>query len=163
MTRLKSGEIASSFTLTDTDGRRVGFDAAAAGRKLLVFYKVTCPTCQFGLPYYDRLFQTFADSGIPMFTVVQDNAQDATGFAQTYGVTMPQLVDDDPYDISNAYKIESVPTLFIIGDDGEIELASASFSKSDIETAAELLADTAGVDTPEVFARGESVPDFKPG
>lgn len=163
MTKLEAGATATSFTLPDTDGRLTGFDAMAPGRKLLVFYKVTCPTCQFGMPYYDRLFEALSETGIPIFAVVQDNAQDAGAFAQTYGVTMPQLVDEEPYDVSNAYKVQHVPTLFIIGDQGTVEMASASFNKADIERAAELLCESSGSEPLPVFASGESVPDFKPG
>ena len=163
MTQLKAGMSAASFTLRDTDGRQIGFDAAGPGRKLLVFYKVTCPTCQFGMPYFDRLFQAFSGSGVPVFAVVQDEVPDAQSFAQTYGVTIPQLVDSEPYRVSNEYRIKSVPTFFIIGEDGAIEIASESFNKADIERSAELLAESTGVEVPQVFEDGESVPDFKPG
>lgn len=163
MTQLRSGSAAPSFTLADTEGHRVGFDPNSPGRKLLVFYKVTCPTCQFGMPYYDRLFQAFSGSGIPMFAVAQDDAQDAQDFARTYSINMPQLTDNEPYDVSNAYKVQNVPTFFIVGDDGTVEVASASFVRQDIERAAELLAESAQVEPPQLFAPEESVPDFRPG
>jgi len=163
MTQLSPGSTATAFALPDVEGRQVGFDPAAPGKKVLVFYKVTCPTCQLGMPYYDRLFQRFSGTGIPFFAIVQDPADAAESFAGTYGITMPQLIDAAPYPVSDLYKLISVPTLFVLGEGGVVELASPAFVKADVEKAAALLSEAAGGQTPAIFEESEDVPAMQPG
>jgi peroxiredoxin len=163
MSLLKLGAAAEPFAAPDLDGQPVMFDPAGAGPKVLVFYKVTCPTCQLGMPYFDRLYRSFAGADIPFYAVVQDPPEAALAFADEYGITMPQLIDAKPYPASNAYKLTNVPTLFVVDGQARIELVSPAFVKSDIEKAAELLARSEGVAVPAIFTPEDDAPALRPG
>lgn len=163
MTMLKVGEPAQRFEAPAVDGHSVVFDPNGTGTKVLVFYKVTCPTCQVGMPYFDRLYRALAESDIPFYAIVQDPPQAAAAFADEYGIAMPQLIDIKPFPVSNAYKLMNVPTMFIVGAHGRIELLSSAFVKADIEKAAEILARSVGVSTPTIFVPGDNAPAMKPG
>ena len=163
MSLLKPGTNVQSFVAPGLDGQTVSFEPGGDGPKVLVFYKVTCPTCQLGMPYFDRLYGAFAGRGVPFYAVVQDSPEAAVAFADEYGITMPQLTDIKPYPVSNAYKLMVVPTLFVVGSQARIELVSAAFVKADIEKAAELLANAVGVETPRIFTPVDDAPALKPG
>ncbi len=54
--------------------------------------------------------------------ISQDDRRNTEAFLNEYGVTFPTLLDDpNGYAVSNAYGLTNVPTVFLIGQDGEIE------------------------------------------
>src|SRR5919106_2107049 len=81
----------------------------STGAKAVFFYKVTCPTCQIAAPVAERLFGTFPDDFV---AVAQDPPERVEGFAEEYGTTFQSVTDAPPYELSDAYDIEVVPTLF---------------------------------------------------
>src|SRR5208283_5312687 len=90
------------------------------------------PTCQFVFPFLERLHQQLRGQGGQIWGVVQDRAQDGARFAATFGVTFPILIDDSPYQISRAYSLAQVPSLFLVKADGRIDISSEGFCKADL-------------------------------
>ena len=79
-------------------------------------------------------------------------------------LTFPLLLDDtSSYPVSNAYGLTNVPTLFWIAPDGEIEVSSIGWVKSDFETINRKLAETGKVAPAALFRPDEEVRDFKAG
>lgn len=157
---LRVGDTAPEFELTDAEGRSYGLERFA-GRKLLVFYKTTCPTCKLTLPFVEKLHSFYGQS-LHIWGVVQDPAQEVVKFAKNYALTFPQLVDYPDYRVSEEYKVERVPTLYLIDEDRRVSFVSQSFVKADLERLNGLLAFFAGVAPKDLFA-GQAVPELKPG
>ena len=124
----------------------------AGGPVVLVFFKVSCPTCQFALPFSDRISR----AGGRLVAISQDNADSTRQFHRQFGIGMETLLDAKGYPASNAYGIESVPTFFEIGSDGKIERTFSGFVKTELEA----LGRRFGIET---FRASESVPAVKPG
>lgn len=164
MDALSAGTKAPAFTLPDTSGERRSLaDALKKGPVLLAFYKVSCPVCQFAFPYLERIQQRIKGrDDVQLWGVAQDDADDAERFARQYDCTFPMLTDEDPYPVSNEYGLTNVPTLFLVRPDGQIQLSSVGFVKSDIEAAAAELTRNAGAPVP-VFKPTDNVPEFKSG
>jgi hypothetical protein len=81
-----------------------------------------------------------------------------------FGVTFPVLLDvPDQYPVSNAYGLTNVPTVFWIGQDGEIEVSSVGWVKADVEEAGRKMAKVASAIPAPLFQSGEEVRDFRPG
>jgi peroxiredoxin len=158
-----AGMAASPIVLPALDGKPVTLEPAGPTPKLVVFYKVSCPTCQFGMPFYNRLYRAFADSPVTVVAVAQNRPVEAADFAARYEVTMPQLIDAPAFAVSKAYQVMTVPTLFVIDAAGEIALASPGFVRADLERAAALLAAAIDRPVPEIFRPDEAVPALKPG
>ena len=138
-------------------------DALKQGPVLLAFFKVTCPTCQFTLPFLERLYQTIkASSAVRLWGISQNDARDTREFAREYGLNFPLLLDEEGYPVSNNYGLTNVPTLFLIKPDGGIQLSSIGFARGDIEDVAKEFSRVTGHNI-QVFLPGESIPDFKPG
>lgn len=133
-----------------------GFSLAeAAGPVLLAFFKITCPTCQLTFPFLQRLAER---TGLRVVGISQDNEEDTAEFNSALGVKFETVPDpaNEGYRVSNAYEIEYVPTLFLIGLDGRIEWVRESFSKPDLEA----LAARWGA---ALFEPSDRVPVYKPG
>ena len=165
MGALSSGVMAPEFKVTTTDGRSVSLkDALRRGPVVAAFFKISCPVCQMTLPYLERLYKAYPSDRFTFLGVSQNDNQDTRAFAKEYGISFPLGLDpENNYPASNAYGLTNVPTLFLIGTDGSIELSSVGWSKADIEELNRRLAKLAGVAPKPVFKPGEDVPEFKAG
>jgi thiol-disulfide isomerase/thioredoxin len=131
---------------------------------VLVFFKVSCPTCQYALPFYERLFKAYGRNGVTLVGISQNGAKDTAAFTKEFGVTFPVLLDDtNSYPVSNAYGLTNVPTIFWIAQDSEIEVSSVGWMRADFEEINRRMAE-AGKSAPAVvFKPGEDVRDFRAG
>ncbi len=60
MSALIAGKKAPDFTLQTTDEKPFALKAAlTSGPVVLAFYKVSCPVCQYTLPFVERLHQAY--------------------------------------------------------------------------------------------------------
>ncbi len=165
MTALATGTKAPDFALKTLDGKEFELgDALARGPVVLAFFKVSCPTCQYAFPFFERLYKAYAKNGVTLVGVSQNDAKETAAFVKEFGVTFPMLLDDTRnYPVSNAYGLTNVPTLFWIAQDGEIEVSSVGWVKADYEQVNRKMAE-AGKSTPAVlFKPGEEVRDFRAG
>ena len=165
MTALATGTKAPEFDLKTLDGKRFSLSDELTHRPVvLVFYKVSCPTCQYALPFFERLYKTYGGLGVTLLGISQNDAKDTAAFNKEFGITFPVLLDDTrSYPASNAYGLTNVPTIFWIAQDGEIEVSSVGWLKADFEEINRRMA-TAGKITPAVmFKPGEDVRDFRAG
>jgi len=152
---LKAGATAPSFTLEDMSGAKHSLsDILTRGPVLLALYKISCPVCQFAMPYLDRM----AKGSLQIIGISQDDELGTAKFQTKYGVTMPTLLDRewDGYPVSNAFGITYVPSLFLVEPDGTISLASEGFAKRDLES----IGARAGV---APFGPDDHVPEWKAG
>lgn len=165
MPALSAGKAAPEFTLEGMDGGKFDLRAALSrGPVLAVFFKISCPVCQFALPYVERLYQAYKGKNVTIVGVSQNNKNDTASFMREYKLTLPVLLDDTTsYPVSNAYGLTNVPTLFWIERDGEIGLSSVGWSRADMEQINRLVAEAGRSERAVIFSPGENVPDFRAG
>ena len=109
-----TGTLAPGFRLALLEGGEVTLaDLIAGGPVLLAFFKVTCPVCQMTMPFLERLHQ---EGGLRIYGISQNDAEDTREFNRYFGVSFPTLLDSEEagYPASNAYRISSVPTMFLV-------------------------------------------------
>ncbi|MGC1371829.1 MAG: TlpA disulfide reductase family protein, partial [Candidatus Sulfotelmatobacter sp.] len=136
----------------------------ASGPIVLAFFKVSCPTCQYAFPFLERLYKTYGSKNVKLIGVSQNDAKDTAAFAKQFGITFPVLLEDtEKYSVSNAYGLTNVPTIFWVAQDGEIELSSVGWVKSDFETISRKMADVGKTKPDPIFKPGEDVRDFRAG
>ncbi|HUO33495.1 MAG TPA: TlpA disulfide reductase family protein [Candidatus Acidoferrum sp.] len=164
MAALPPGKKAPAISLNTIDGQKMSLDAALhSGPVLLAFFKISCPTCQYTLPFLQRIFESYRKGPISIWGISQNDREDTIDFCQHFGVTFPVLLDDARFTVSNAYAITNVPTLFFVGSDGTIELTSVGFAKSDIEALAQKASQKTNIPLMPPFRPGEVIPAFKHG
>ena len=165
MTALITGAKAQEFELKTLDGKHFSLGAELArGPVVLAFFKVSCPTCQYALPFFERLYKAYGNKGVTLVGVSQNDAKDTAAFVKEFGVTFPVLLEDThKYPVSNAYGLTNVPTIFWIAQDGGIEVSSVGWVKADFEAINRKMAEYGKLTAAPVFKPGEDVRDFRAG
>ena len=152
---LAAGDKVPEFSLDNLDGGQQSLsELLHQGPVLLVFFKVSCPVCQLALPFLDRIGQ----GSLRVIAISQDNERATRQFHQTYGISLPTLLDrnENRYPASNGLGIQHVPSVFLIEPDGTISSAFDGFRKADLES----LGLRSGIVT---FRETEAVPAWKAG
>lgn len=158
---VEEGELAAGFSHPGIDGKTYSLkEALAEGPVLAAFFKVSCPTCQFTFPFLERFHRHFGR----VWGISQDDRAGSQAFVRECGLTFPILLDDTrSYPTSNAYGIEYVPSIFLIGTSGEILHTSVGFFKKDLEEVGRKLEALTGKKGFAPFHAGEDVPAQKAG
>lgn len=164
MTTVVAGNIAPDFALRDLQGKQHSLASTLQkGPAVLAFFKISCPVCQYALPFVERIHQAYGNEKVTVLGISQDDARDTRDFCKEYGLTFPALLDEDGYSVSNLYGLTNVPTVVLVQPSGRVTVSGHGFSKRDLETVARELAAAAGKPVVPVFRPGEAVPDYKPG
>jgi peroxiredoxin len=131
-----------------------------AGPQALFFYKVTCPVCQMAAPKVQGF-----ESAYPglIVGIGQDPQDKIDAFAGQFGMTFRSVVDPPPYGVSNAYGIEVVPTVFLVGADGTILDVVESWDREGLNRVSERLATVAGKAFVPISDPSDGLPPFRPG
>jgi peroxiredoxin len=138
-----------------TGGEATLSELISQGPVLLAFYKVTCPVCQLTFPFLERIHSA---GTLPIYGISQNDDEDTLEFNRHFGVTFPTLRDPEEsgFQVSNAFGISSVPTMFLIEPGGAISKVIEGWRKKEIEW----LGAQAGA---APFRPGENVPEWKAG
>ena len=165
MAALTAGTKAPDFSLSDVNGGKFSLqDALGHGPVVAAFFKVSCPVCQYAFPFFERLHRAYGAQKVTVVGISQDNQRDTAAFLKEYGITFRTLLDDPKgYAVSNAYGLTNVPTVFLIGQDGHIEVSSVGWVKTEIEDVNHRLAEAQKISLAPLFRRGEEVSDFRAG
>jgi len=106
-----NGEAGARLDLASLQGKPV----------ILDFWATWCGPCRMEAPILDRVAHRYKDRGL---VVVGVNTADAPGragpFAAKLNLSYP-IVFDATKDVGDAYGVESLPTLVVIGRDGQVK------------------------------------------
>src|SRR5271166_809800 len=165
MTALPEGTKAPDFSLPAIDGSTFSLgDTLQRGQVLVVFFKISCPVCQYALPFFERLHRAYGSQKVAMVGISQDDKRDTAAFLKEYGVAFPTLLDDPAgYLVSNAYGLTNVPSWFLIAPDGEVKISSVGWVRADVEDLNRRLADANLTAPRRLFRPGDDVRDFRAG
>ena len=165
MTHIVAGNLAPGFSLKALDNKEYSLsNLMERGPAVAAFFKISCPVCQFTFPFLERLHKRYDGEGATFLGISQDDARATTKFAKEYGVTFPILIDDEKsYAVSNAYGLTTVPTVFLIDNDGTVKVSCTGFDKIALEQIAATLAERKKVLLAPLFRPDEVVPVNKPG
>ncbi len=165
MAALATGTKAPAIELKRLDGERFSLnEELGRGPVVLAFFKVSCPTCQYAFPFFERLNKAYGSTGVKIVGISQNEARDTAAFIKDFGITFPVLMDDTrSYPASNAYELTNVPSIFWVAQDGEIEVSSVGWVKADFEEINRRMAEAGKIAPAAVFRAGEDVRDFRAG
>jgi peroxiredoxin len=155
MGQISIGGQAPDFELPDLQGRSHRLsDALLRGPVALVFYKASCPTCQFTFPYIQEIFlQVGQTAGWTLWGVSEDDVEETREFEEQHGITFDLLIDEHPYPVSAAYGLQFVPAMFLIQPDGTISLSEYGFTKAGLNHVAGF----------ELLTANDGLPATRPG
>jgi len=163
MAALEAGKAAPEISLPGVQGGRFSLrQALTRGPLVVVFFKISCPVCQYALPFLERLYRAHQGK-VSLVGVSQNPKKDTEGFLREYSISFPVLLDDtSAYPVSNAYGLTNVPTVFLISSGGEIEVSSVGWSRQNLEEINRRVSKVAAPPA-ALFHRGEEIPDYTAG
>jgi peroxiredoxin len=124
---------------------------------LIVLGHRDCKTTRQTLPYVDRLHRR-KGADATVLAVLQDDPDTASTLVREQGLELPVLLEADPYPLAAVLRLETVPTLFLVGRDGAIQKAVQGFNRAELEGLAARL----GVAGP-LFVPEDNAPAYTPG
>ena len=120
---------------------------------VLAFFKTTCPVCQMAAPKV----QALAEAGVRVVAVGEDPPPAIQGYADRHGQKVTTLSEPAPYPASDAFGIDTVPTLFRVDEDGTVRDTVVSWNRAEWNRFAEAAGGAA------VSDEGDGLPPFRPG
>jgi peroxiredoxin len=164
MPALTKNASAPEIKLKTTTGEDFSLDAARQnGPVVAAFFKVECPTCQYALPFIDRLAEGYAGK-VKVVAISQNDKAATDEFIKKFGLKLPVAIDDkSKYVASNAYGLTNVPSIFQISADGKVEASIVGWSKGEIDEMNKSLAKAAGTEPAPLYKATEQILEFKAG
>jgi len=118
---IEIGTKAPDFVLPATHGGLVSLvELARLGPVLVVFVESDCPTSRMTLERLAALTEPFSSAGAAVVAVHQDSREVATVTMRRAKADYPALCESPPFEISEAYDVATVPTSFLVGQDGKV-------------------------------------------
>lgn len=155
---LSAGDKAPSFSLPAVDGGGQVSDPwttdGAGGATLVAFFKTSCPVCKMIAPMLTKL----SEGGVRVVAIGEDAPDAIASYNEAQGQRVQTLSEDAPYSVSEAYGLEAVPTVFLIGADGEVREAIAGWNRDTWNALAVTLGLAEPLSTPD-----DGLRPFRPG
>jgi len=151
---LSVGDKAPSFTLPAVDGGDTVTDPWTEGPTLVAFFKTSCPVCKMVAPMLTKL----AEGGVRVVAIGEDPPGAITAYSEANNQRVPTLSQGSPYAVSAAYDLEAVPSMFLVGEGGEVQQAIAGWNRDTWNALAADLGLTEPLSTPD-----DGLRPFRPG
>jgi len=120
----------------------------------VAFFKVSCPVCKMVAPMLTKL----SEAGVRVVAVGEDAPGDIASYNESQAQRVTTLSEAAPYAVSEAYGLEAVPTIFLIGAEGEIGQAIAGWNRDTWNDLAASLGVAEPLSTPD-----DGLRPFRPG
>jgi peroxiredoxin len=145
-------------------GAGVLADLVDAGGGVLVFFKKDCPASALVVSRLAPLADALRREERLLLAVSQGTEEDARAFCDTHAPGLPVAWEAAPYEVSRAYGVSVVPTLFVIDGAGVVAERLEGFVKSEYLALGASLEQALSLgDIPPVLRRPDELPGVKPG
>jgi hypothetical protein len=131
--------------------------AAGGGPVLFAVAHADCATSRLALPFVERLHQRRSPRAA-VVAVLQEDAAGAGALAGELALSLPIALDRAPYAAGRRLRLESVPTLYLVGPEGRVLAVHEGFRREAFESLAKAL----GVALP-FFTAQDAAPALRPG
>ena len=117
---LTDAQTGQTFTMNDYAGKVVVLD----------LWATWCPPCRLEIPFLIELFEEHKDAGLVVVGIGLDDGGEKVlrPFVEQNGITYPILVGNR--DVGQTYKLQGIPTTFILDREGRIAAKHLGFQPS---------------------------------
>lgn len=115
---LPVGATAPDWQLNDSTGKQHTLSEYRGKIVVLDFWATWCGPCKEIMPRMQKLYEKYKDQGVAVFGVNSWENQDPGEFMQQKRYTYGLLLKGEQ--ITEAYKVTTMPAVYIIGADGRI-------------------------------------------
>lgn len=135
---LEVGNLAPDFVLNTFEGGQAKLSDYRGEQVMLNFWATWCPPCRAEMPDMQKFYE---DEEVVILAVnltqTQNEMENIPGFIEEFDLTFPVLLDEE-LDVSLAYKIQPIPTTYMIDSTGHI--SDKSFGPMNYEMMVQKLA-----------------------
>jgi peroxiredoxin len=131
---LQVGQPAPELVLTSLTGDRVRLSDFRGREVLLIFWATWCSACGNEVPIVQKIFDESA--GIPLAVITVecgDNQDTIRAFLTKHNLSFPVLLDGQSREGTTTYRVEFLPTIFVIDAAGSIRATSVGTVDSEAE------------------------------
>ena len=133
---VKPGTVAPDFKMKTPDGKIIPLSKFAKGKTVVLdFWASWCPDCRKDAPEVVRLYEKYRPYGIEFVGISMDTDVEAWKKAiEKYGITYPQVSELKKFketDIAKAYGVKWIPSMVVVGPDGQVKLSTVLTYKVD--------------------------------
>lgn len=127
------GKKAVEFTLPEVNGGEVALQSFRGKVVLLNFWATWCGPCREELPELGRVQEKFRKRGLAVVAVTVDNElENIRGFLKKYELKL-QALWDRRKKVADAYKIEMMPSSYLIDRNGVIRFVHRGYSPEELK------------------------------
>lgn len=118
---IEVGNIAPDFELATLDGGNIRLSEFRGQPVILNFWATWCPPCRAEMPDMQKLYEN-KDVVILAVNLIESERRqkDVGNFVKEFSLTFPILLDKD-MKVANLYRIQPIPTSFMIDSSGRIQ------------------------------------------
>ncbi len=137
------GQMAPSFTLKDTSGRKVSLSDYKGKAVIVDFWATWCAPCKIEIPWLEQFHNQYASQGLEILGISEDDLdpedkakllQEKQGIANKAAqlkINYPVLIDDAS--VSTPYGgIDGLPTTFFIDRSGKVVASTVGLASRDM-------------------------------
>ena len=133
---VKAGTTAPDFKMKTPDGKTVQLSKIGKGKTVVLdFWASWCPDCRKDAPEVVRLYEKYRQYGIEFIGISMDTDVEAWKKAiEKFGITYPQVSELKKFketDIAKAYGVKWIPSMVVVGSDGQVKLSTVLTYKVD--------------------------------
>lgn len=124
---LRVGAAAPNFSLKSPDGRTVELSSLRGNVVVLDFWATWCGPCKLAMPAVQRIHERFSGKPVMVYGIStwERRLSDPAKFMKEGRYTYGLLLDGDK--VADDYRLDGLPTFYVIGPDGKVLFASTGF------------------------------------
>lgn len=130
---LKPGSAAPDFTLPSLDGKTVSLSDYRGRTVVLDFWASWCPDCRKEASAVAEMHRQYKDKGVVLIGVSFDNNREAwVSAVKKFGIEYIQAGNLQKWketEVSKAYHVNWIPTMYVIDADGKVMLGTVVTEK----------------------------------
>ena len=133
---VKAGTTAPDFKMKTPDGTAIQLSQFAKGKTVVLdFWASWCPDCRKDAPEVVRLYEKYHKNGVEFIGISMDTDLEAWKKAIVqFAIKYPQVSELKKFkdtDISKAYGVKWIPSIVVVGPDGQVKLSTVMIDKVD--------------------------------